>query len=280
MQMKTVVVDKIASITQACGLSHELRVATTDIPVRGRRGAGGRDPEQQVDLQPARADQRPHGQGHEGRRDRRRARPPPGAVRLLGPHARSRSSAGDIDPAAQHRRRARHLRLGEPRQGQAVRLRACSAACCSSRSSASASACRRGSATAGSTRRRRSTRTACRSSRSPAPAWKPARPPRPAPSSAACGTAAWPSHAFKATGVSLRRDILAMEDAGARRSLIFTDLGVVTTTAATGPALTRTMLTEMAAGQARRHRVRAGRRHPRRLRRRGDPAARGHRARR
>ena len=50
---------------------------------------------------------------------------------------------------------------------------------------------------------------------------------------------------FKATGVSLRRDILAMEDSGARRSMIFTDLGIVTTTAASGPALTRTMLTEM-----------------------------------
>jgi hypothetical protein len=55
--------------------------------------------------------------------------------------------------------------------------------------------------------------------------------------------------AFKATGVSLRRDILAMEDAGARRSLIFTDLGIVTTTRANGPALTRTMLTELAAGK-------------------------------
>ena len=32
--------------------------------------------------------------------------------------------------------------------------------------------------------------------------------------------------AFKATGVSLRRDILAFEDAGARRTMIFTDLGV------------------------------------------------------
>jgi len=31
--------------------------------------------------------------------------------------------------------------------------------------------------------------------------------------------------AFKATGVSLRRDILAMEDAGARNSMIFTDMG-------------------------------------------------------
>jgi hypothetical protein len=56
-------------------------------------------------------------------------------------------------------------------------------------------------------------------------------------------------HAFKATGVSLRRDILAMEDAGARRSQIFTDFGVVTTTARTGPALTRTMLTEMTQGR-------------------------------
>jgi hypothetical protein len=55
--------------------------------------------------------------------------------------------------------------------------------------------------------------------------------------------------AFKATGVSLRRDILAMEDSGARRTMIFTDLGIVTTTARSGPALTRTMLNEMAAGK-------------------------------
>jgi hypothetical protein len=52
---------------------------------------------------------------------------------------------------------------------------------------------------------------------------------------------------FKATGVSLRRDILAMEDSGARHGMIFTDLGVVTTTEKTGPALTRSMLTELAA---------------------------------
>jgi hypothetical protein len=55
--------------------------------------------------------------------------------------------------------------------------------------------------------------------------------------------------AFKATGVSLRRDIMAFEDAGARKSMIFTDLGVVTTSRATGPALTRTMLTELASGK-------------------------------
>ena len=56
-------------------------------------------------------------------------------------------------------------------------------------------------------------------------------------------------HAFKATGVSLRRDILAMEDVGARKTMIFTDLGVVTTTAKTGPAITRALLSEMAQGQ-------------------------------
>ena len=54
---------------------------------------------------------------------------------------------------------------------------------------------------------------------------------------------------FKATGVSLRRDILAMEDAGARSSMIFTDLGIISTTRETGPALTRTMLTELSANK-------------------------------
>ncbi len=69
---------------------------------------------------------------------------------------------------------------------------------------------------------------------------------------AACAIASRMRHrglvvdAFKATGVSLRRDVLAMEDAGARHSMIFTDLGVVTSTSGTGPALTRTMLTELA----------------------------------
>jgi len=53
--------------------------------------------------------------------------------------------------------------------------------------------------------------------------------------------------ACKATGVSLRRDILAMEDAGAANTMIFSDLGVVTTTAANGPALTRSLLTTLAA---------------------------------
>ena len=55
--------------------------------------------------------------------------------------------------------------------------------------------------------------------------------------------------AFKAPGVSLRRDILAMEDAGARDTLVFTDFGVVTTTAKNGPAVTRTMLNQLCANK-------------------------------
>ena len=52
--------------------------------------------------------------------------------------------------------------------------------------------------------------------------------------------------ACKATGVSLRRDVLAMEDAGASNTMIFSDFGVVTTTEANGPELTRALLTGLA----------------------------------
>ncbi|MGB5255758.1 MAG: hypothetical protein WBN07_10095 [Woeseiaceae bacterium] len=52
--------------------------------------------------------------------------------------------------------------------------------------------------------------------------------------------------ACKATGVSLRRDVLAMEDAGATETMIFSDFGIVTTTASNGPALTRALLTGLA----------------------------------
>jgi hypothetical protein len=54
---------------------------------------------------------------------------------------------------------------------------------------------------------------------------------------------------LKATGVSLRRDVLAMEDAGARATALFTDFGVVSTTPANAPALTRTLVTRLAAGR-------------------------------
>jgi hypothetical protein len=51
--------------------------------------------------------------------------------------------------------------------------------------------------------------------------------------------------AFKATGVALRRDILAMEDAGARNTEIFTDYGIVATTSANAPDLTRNLLADL-----------------------------------
>ena len=54
---------------------------------------------------------------------------------------------------------------------------------------------------------------------------------------------------LKSTGVSLRRDTLAMEDAGARATGLFTDLGIVTTTPANAPALTRTLITRLASGR-------------------------------
>ena len=53
--------------------------------------------------------------------------------------------------------------------------------------------------------------------------------------------------AFKATGVALRRDILEMEDAGARNTAIFSDHGVVCTTSENAPALTRKLLSSLSA---------------------------------
>ena len=55
--------------------------------------------------------------------------------------------------------------------------------------------------------------------------------------------------ACKATGVSLRRDVLAMEDAGATNTMIFSDFGIVTTTEKNGRQLTRALLTGLAARQ-------------------------------
>lgn len=51
--------------------------------------------------------------------------------------------------------------------------------------------------------------------------------------------------AAKATGVSLRRDVLAMEDAGAFATTTFTDYGVVTTTRDNAPSLAKSMLNDL-----------------------------------
>ncbi len=52
--------------------------------------------------------------------------------------------------------------------------------------------------------------------------------------------------ACKATGVALRRDILAMEDAGADKTMIFSDFGVVATTPENGSSLTKLLLNYLA----------------------------------
>ena len=245
--MRSVVVDKLASVTQACGLSHEVRVAAAD-PGRGGRGGRGRGAEQQVHLQHPRAHQRPHGQGRQGRHRRRRARAPQGAVRLFRPRARV-AAAGRHHPDAQHRRRARHLRFHQSGQGQALRLPRARGRAATSRTWASASACRRGSG------RSASTPTRALDTRGVPVVALAGTCMEAGKTAAACAIISRMRHrgltvdAFKATGVSLRRDILAMEDAGARHCAIFTDLGIVTTTRANGPALTRTMLTELAAGK-------------------------------
>lgn len=51
----------------------------------------------------------------------------------------------------------------------------------------------------------------------------------------------------KATGVSLRRDVLAMQDAGATNVSVFTDFGIVTTQPKNAPAVTRSMLNHLSA---------------------------------
>jgi hypothetical protein len=59
----------------------------------------------------------------------------------------------------------------------------------------------------------------------------------------------WTVDGLKATGVSLRRDVLAMEDSGARSTALFTDLGVVSTGPENAPAIARALLTRLAAGR-------------------------------
>ena len=273
--MRSVVVDKIASVTQACGLSHEVRIVRRD-PRRGRRGGRGRGAEQQVHLQHARAHQRPHGQGRQGRHRRRRARAPQGAVRLLRPRARARSRPGDI---------IQMLNIGgvlgicdsiNPDKGKPFDCRVLGVVL-------HFPVPRRAHRRAGarrlrkrSTSTRRSTRTACRWSRSPAPAWRPARPPPPARSSSRMRHRGLIVDAFKATGVSLRRDILAMEDAGARHCADLHRPRHRHDHAGQRTGADAHHAHRACRRQARRHRVRARRRHPRHLRRRCDPRVPGH----
>ena len=247
MQMRTVVVDKIGSIAQACGLGHELRVATTDIPCEERvvlvvEILSNKSTYNTLELTSGRMAKVAKGDVIVGALGHRRA--------LFGysGHIPQRVEAGDVlqvlniggvlgvcDSVNPDRGQPfdcrvigcvlqfpflgerigvparvghRRLDLDAPLDTHGVPVVALAGTCME----------------AGKT-------------------------------AAACSIVSRMRHrglvvhAFKATGVSLRRDILAMEDSGARRSMIFTDLGIVTTTAASGPALTRTMLTEMTQGR-------------------------------
>ena len=247
MQMRTVVVDKIGSIAQACGLGHELRVATTDIPcdegvVLVVEILTNRSTYNTLELTSGRMAKVAKGDVIVGALGHRRA--------LFGysGHIPARVEAGDVlqvlniggvlgvcDSVNPDRGQPfdcrvigcvlqfpflgerigvparvghRRLDLDAPLDTHGVPVVALAGTCMEAGKTAAA-------CSIVSRMRHR-------------------------------GLAV---HAFKATGVSLRRDILAMEDSGARRSMIFTDLGIVTTTAASGPALTRTMLTEMTQGR-------------------------------
>ena len=247
MQMKTVVVDKIASIAQACGLSHEVRIATTDIPceegiVLVVEILNNKSTYNTLELTSGRMAKVSRGDVIVGALGHRQA--------LFGysGHIPERVQAGDVlqvlniggvlgvcDSVNPDKGRPFDCRvlgcvlqfpfLGE-RIGVPARVghrKLDHAAVLDTHAVpvvALAGTCMEAGKTA-----------------------------------AACAIVSRMRHrglvvhAFKATGVSLRRDILAMEDSGARRSMIFTDLGIVTTTAASGPALTRTMLTEMTQGR-------------------------------
>jgi len=246
------------------GLSHEVRIAA-DIPPRKASSSWSKYSTTSRPTTPS-SDQRPHaklGKGDvvAGALGHRQA--------LFGysGHVPADAAARGHHPDAQHRWRARGVRFHQPGERQAVRLPGAGVAL-----------------NFPIWARHRSTRRVGHKAldanaaldtrgvpvwRSPAPAWRPARPPPPAPSSR-MRHRGLTVDAFKATGVSLRRDILAMEDAGARRCAIFTDLGVRLHDAHHGPALTRSMLSELASAN-RRTAVRARRRHPRHLRGRCDP---------
>ena len=156
--------------------------------------------------------------------------------------------AGRRDPDAEHRRRARHLRLGDAGQGQALRLQGAGRRADLSLSRRAHRRDRPRPATSRWITTRRSNVRGVPVVALAGTCMEAGK------TAAASAIIARMRHrgltvdAFKATGVSLRRDILAFEDSGARRTMIFTDLGIVTTTAQCGPALTRTMLTEMASG--------------------------------
>ena len=186
--MRTVVVDKIASVTQACGLSHEVRISP-DIPceegvVLVVEILNNKSTYNTLELTSGRMAKVSRGDIVVGALGHRKA--------LFGysGHIPAVPEAGRRDPDAEHRRRARHLRLGDPGQGQAFRLPGARRGADLPLSRRTHRRAGEGRLQAARLRPRASTCAACRSSRSPAPAWRRARPPRPRRSSRACAIAA------------------------------------------------------------------------------------------
>ena len=215
-EMRRVVVDKIASVTQACGLSHEVRISA-DIPAE----------EGVVVVVEILTNKSTYN------------------TLELTSGRMAKVGKGDIVVGALGHRKALFGYSGhvpETRAGPATSSRCSTSAACwasatpstPTRASPSTAACSGvvlqfpylGERIGVPARVGRKAldfdaaarhRAACRWSRSPAPAWRPARPPRPARSISRMRHRGLIVDAFKATGVSLRRDILAMEDAGARQ---------------------------------------------------------------
>ena len=120
-RMKTIVLDKIASVTKSVGLKREVRLTNGD-PVRGGDRHRGARAHRQEHLQPDRAALRAHGAGQARRHRRRLPRPSARPLRLLR-EASGAPRPGRRRPPAQSRRRAGDLRLGESGPREAVRVR-------------------------------------------------------------------------------------------------------------------------------------------------------------
>ena len=187
--MRTVVVDKIASVTQACGLGNEVRVSTDNIP--SEEGVvvvveilTNKSTYNTLELTSGRMAKVGKGDIVAGALGHRKA--------LFGysGHVPESVKPGDIIQMLNIGGVLGICRFGQPRQGQAVRLprhRRRAAFPVSRRAHRRAGARRLSPA-----RLRRHARSpmACRWWRSRAPAWKPARPPPPPPSFRACAIAA------------------------------------------------------------------------------------------
>ena len=173
--MRTIVVDKIASITQACGLGHEVRIATDNIP--SEEGVvvvveilSSKANYNTLELTSGRMAKVNKGDIVVGALGHRKA--------LFGysGHVPEKLAAGDI---------IQMLNIGgvlgicdsaNPDKGKPFDCRVLGVVLTFPYLGERIGA----PATASSTSRRRSTRRACPWSRSPAPAWRPARPQPPA----------------------------------------------------------------------------------------------------